>query len=116
MIKGNIAIPSVDPKSWRSKGRKRRPQPAIASVIVTPAPMKKRHGPVIRLSEQQQANNTGQEQPRRSAIVEPKLVPSNAMLEHLLDHDGSEAEHRRRGELADKLFQTIVRRAAANRK
>jgi hypothetical protein len=38
------------------------------------------------------------------------------MLAHLLDHDGSEAERRRRSDLADKLFQTIVRRAAANKK
>jgi len=36
MIRGNIAIPDKDPKSWRAKGRKRKPQPAIASAIVTP--------------------------------------------------------------------------------
>jgi hypothetical protein len=25
MIRGNIAIPGKDPKSWRSRGRKRKP-------------------------------------------------------------------------------------------
>jgi len=34
------------------------------------------------------------------------------MLAHLLDRDGSEAGQRRRGDLADELFRTIVRRAA----
>jgi hypothetical protein len=28
MIRGNIAIPDVDPKTWRSRGRKRK-QPAL---------------------------------------------------------------------------------------
>src|ERR1700750_1602475 len=69
MIRGRIAIPDVDPKTWRSRGRKRRKQPAVAA-IVTPAPMKKRAGPITRLNEQ--INDTGQE--RRSAIVEPKKL------------------------------------------
>ena len=30
MIRGRIAIPDKDPKTWRAKGRK-RPQPAMAS-------------------------------------------------------------------------------------
>jgi hypothetical protein len=43
MMKGRIAIPDVDPKTWRSRGRKRkRTQLALACAIVTPAPMKKR--------------------------------------------------------------------------
>jgi hypothetical protein len=47
MIRGRIAIPDVDPKTWRSRGRKRkRAQPALASAIVTPAPMKKAAGSV----------------------------------------------------------------------
>ena len=33
MIRGNIAIPNKDPKSWRSRGRKRRPQPDIPTII-----------------------------------------------------------------------------------
>jgi hypothetical protein len=37
------------------------------------------------------------------------------MLAHLLDHDDSETEHRRRGELADNLFREIVRRVAATK-
>ena len=104
MIRGRIAIPDRDPKTWRSKGRKRKPQPAIASAIVTPAPMKKQRGSVDRSDDV-----TG---PARSAIVEPKRKPTNAMHPHLLGHDGSEAEQGRRGDLADKLFRTIVRRAA----
>ena len=109
MIRGRIAIPDKDPKSWRSRGRKKkRTQPALASAIVTPAPMKKRRkGSVIRLSEQVAPD---QPQPRRSAIVEPKRRP-NAMLAHLLE-DSTPEEHRRRGELADELFRTIVRRAS----
>jgi hypothetical protein len=33
MIRGNIAIPDRDPKTWRSRGRKRRPQPDIPTII-----------------------------------------------------------------------------------
>ena len=41
MIRGRIAIPDIDPKTWRSRGRKKkRTQPAMASAIVTPAPMR----------------------------------------------------------------------------
>jgi hypothetical protein len=43
LIRGRIAIPDNDPKTWRSRGRqKKRTQPALASAIVTSAPMKKR--------------------------------------------------------------------------
>jgi hypothetical protein len=105
MIKGNIATPNVDPKTWRSRGRKKRPQPAMASAIVTPALMQKR--PTV--------GNQETEQPKRSAIVEPKRRP-NSMHPHLLDHDGSEAEHRRRGELADELLREIKRRVAATKR
>jgi hypothetical protein len=108
MIRGRIAIPDVDPKTWRSCGRKRRKQPAVAA-IVTPAPMKKRAGPITRLNEQ--INDTGQE--RRSAIVEPKKL-RNTMLAHLMD-DFDPEEHRRTGEKADELFREIVRRVAASK-
>jgi hypothetical protein len=33
MIKGNIAIPDKDPKSWRSRGRKRKPPLAVPTII-----------------------------------------------------------------------------------
>jgi hypothetical protein len=105
MIRGRIAIPDVDPKTWRSRGRKRRKQPAVAA-IVTPAPMKKRAGPITRQNEQ--INATGQQ--RRSAIVEPKK-PRNTMLAHLVDDYDPEA-HRRAGEKAQELFREIVRHAA----
>jgi hypothetical protein len=106
MIRGRIAIPDVDPKTWRSRGRKRkRTQPALASAIVTPAPMKKR-----RLSGNGYQMTADQEQPQQSAIVDPKK-PRNTMLAHLIDDYDPEA-HRRAGEKADELFREIVRRAA----
>jgi len=111
MMKGRIAIPGRDPKTWRAKGRKRKQPAAMACAIVTPPPMKKRlKGPDHRLSEQQQANNNGLEQPRRSAIVEPKRKP-NSMLAHLLA-DITDAERNRRADLAEAMFREIKRRAA----
>jgi hypothetical protein len=109
MIRGNIAISDKDPKTWRSRGRKRK-QPALTSAIVTPALMKKRlKGPVIRLNEPHQ--DIEQEQPRRSAIVEPKRRPNNAML-HLLE-EVTDEERNRRADLADEMFREIKRRIAA---
>jgi len=90
MILGNIAIPSVDPKTWRSRGRKKGKQPVLATAIVTPSPMKKRmKGSVIRLG---------------ASIIGP--APD--------DYDPE--EHRRRGALADELFREIVRRLAAKKR
>ena len=112
------AMSSIVTSNYRPKRapRKRKPRtyPENMPAIVTPGPVKKRRaGPVIRLQEQHQANDNGAEpeQPRRSAIVEPKRKP-NAMLTHRLDHDESEEEHRRRGDLADELFRKIVRAAS----
>jgi hypothetical protein len=111
MIRGRIAIPDVDPKTWRSRGRKRkRTQPAMASAIVTPTPMKKRR---LAVAKQQMPTDSHEEHPQRSAIVEPKK-PRNTMLAHLLDGYDPEA-HRRTGEKADELFREIVRRAANKR-
>jgi hypothetical protein len=93
---GRIAVPDKDPKTWRSRGRKKRKQPALTSTIVTPPPMKKRRiaiPPII-----------------GPVIIEPRK-PRNSMLAHLLD-DITPEEHRRRGELANELFRTIVRRAS----
>jgi hypothetical protein len=33
MIRGNIAIPDRDPKTWRSRGRKRKPALAVPTII-----------------------------------------------------------------------------------
>jgi hypothetical protein len=33
MIRGNIAIPDKDPKSWRSRGRKLKPLRAVLTII-----------------------------------------------------------------------------------
>ena len=33
MIRGRIAIPDKDPKSWRAKGRKRKPAQDIPAII-----------------------------------------------------------------------------------
>ena len=95
MINDCIAVPDKGPKTWRSRGRKKRPVIACAA-IVTPPPLKKR----LRQPPSQ---------PQRSIIVEPKR-PMNTMLAHLLVEITPE-EHRRRGDLADELFRTIVRRA-----
>ena len=92
MIRGNIAIPDRDPKTWRAKGRKRRSQPAIASAIVTPTKVKGQTG---------------------SAIVEPKRRPSNAMLTHLPE-DVTDAERNRRTDVAQEMFREIKRRAGNN--
>jgi hypothetical protein len=85
-----------------------RKQPAVASAIVTPAPMKKRRGPVMR--DEQQHN--GQEQPRRSAIVEPRRKPRTTLIFGPAPDDCDPEAPRRAGEKADELFREIVRRAA----
>jgi hypothetical protein len=103
MIRGNIAIPGKDPKTWRAKGRKKRSQPAIASAIVTPGKPKRR-------SSIQSEMEDGYEQPQRPAIVEPKRKP-NTMLAHLLA-DITDEERNRRADLADAMFREIKRRAA----
>ena len=79
MIRGRIAIPDKDPKSWRSRGRKKkRAQSALTSAIVTPAPMTKRSGPAVR----QLANdNEPKRKPRTTAIfgnVPDELRPGGA--------------------------------------
>ena len=54
-----------------------------------------------------------QEQPRRSAIVEPKTSRAN-IFGDVPDYDPE--AHRRGGEKADELFREIVRRATANKR
>jgi hypothetical protein len=90
--------------------RKKRKQPPIANRIVTPPKLKPIKGPVIRLRDQtpDKASDNGQEQPRHSAIVEPKRASKAFGPAPDLD----EEEHRRRGDAADVLFREIVRRAA----
>jgi hypothetical protein len=54
MIKGNIAIPDKDPKSWRSRGRKRKLAqdiPTIIQGVKSPAELK-REKRIRRLREQ----------------------------------------------------------------
>jgi hypothetical protein len=109
MIRGNIAIPDKDPKSWRSRGRKKRKQPAVASAIVTSAPLKKRKGPVIRLDPHQRSEDDPTTK-TRSAIVEPKRKPTS-MLAHLLE-EITEEERNRRADMAEEMFREICRRAA----
>jgi hypothetical protein len=98
VIRGNIAVPDRDPKTWRAKGRKKRPQPAIASAIVTPAKVKGQMG-----EAELQAAKTP-----RSAIVEAK---GNSMLAHLLS-EVTDEERNRRADLADEMFREICRKAA----
>jgi hypothetical protein len=110
MIRGKIAIPDKDPKSWRSRGRKKRKQPAIASAIVTPVPLKKRlKGPVTRLDVDVRSDETTTQLRRGSAIVESKPRPKNAMLlEEITDE-----ERNRRADLANEMFREIKRQVAA---
>ena len=51
--------------------------------------------------------------PDMPTTVEIKPRPT-AMLAYLLNHDGSNEEPRRRGDLADELFREIKRRAGNN--
>jgi hypothetical protein len=109
MIRGNIAIPDKDPRPGAATAG---PQPAIASAIVAPPPMKRAgKGPVIRLNEPHQDN--GQEQPQRSASRSGDR--SNAMLAHLAE-DITDEERNRRADLAVEMFREIKRRAAATKR
>jgi hypothetical protein len=94
--------------------RKRRKQPEIAKRIVTPAPMKPRKGPVIRLSEQtpNAAADTVQAKPKRSAIV---TVPPKRSTRFGPVPDLTEEEVLRRSDAADTLFREIVQRVAASK-
>jgi hypothetical protein len=107
-----IVTPTCRPKRARQK---ERPQTPIANRIVTPAPLKPRQGPVIRLRDQtpDRAHDNGEEkpQPKRSAIVTPKrqrpAIFNNAP-------DLTEEELRRRDNAADALWRELVRRATGN--
>ena len=97
-----LAMPIVT-SSYRPKRapRKKRTQPPLAQVIVTPAPFKR--GPpkhVIRLRDQQ----ASQEQPQRPVIVEPK--PTRSIFGDVADM--TPEEHQRRGDAAEALFRQIA--------
>jgi hypothetical protein len=112
-MSGPAKRPRTGAKTQRpgGRGRKKRKQSAIAcAAIVTPPP----HSAIITAAKPKRPRarpNGAAPETSRFIIVEPKRKP-NSILAHLLDHDGSEAEHRRPGELIDKLFREIVRRAA----
>ena len=57
----------------------------------------------------QEASDNGQEQPRRSAIVEPKRKQRTMIFGEAPEL--MPEEHQRRGDAADALFREIVRRA-----
>jgi hypothetical protein len=65
-------------------------------------------GPVIRLGE---VASDDPIPPTRSAIVEPKRKPSNAMLSHLLE-DITDEERNHRADMAVEMFREIKRRVA----
>jgi hypothetical protein len=90
--------------------RKKRKQPALVSRIVTPAKLRSIKGPVIRLHEQQ-TNDSSREQPKRSAIVEPKRKKASVFGNA---PEPTEEEHQRRAEAAKALFREIVRRATGD--
>lgn len=89
---------------YKRPPRKKRKKPALASVIVTPEPMKKRKGPVIRLAPESPVDP----QPKRSAIVETRRSAGHAPE---LTHE----EIRQRGDAADALFRELVRRVTSER-
>jgi hypothetical protein len=91
--------------------RKKRKQPAIVSRIVEPGPLKPIKGPVIRLHDQQ-ANDSGLEQPKRAAIVEPKRKSEASVFGNAPEL--TEEEHQRRAKAAKALFREIVRRASGD--
>jgi hypothetical protein len=78
--------------------------------IVTASALKKRlKGLVIRLREQtpENANDSGEEQPKPSAIVEVKRKP-NSMHAHLVE-DITDEERNRRADMAVEMFREIKR-------
>jgi len=96
MIEGSIAIPNVDPKSWRSRGRKRK-APAGDG-------LGDRHAGAD--EEVARSGDPAREAPAppiRSAIVEPMRTPTNAMLAHLAE-DITDDERNRRADLADAMM------------
>ena len=86
---------------------KRRKQPPLAQVIVTPAPMKK--GPPRHVTRLKTSVFAGQEQPRPVAIVTPQRKPKPSVFGAAPDM--TPEEHQRVGDLADQLFRDMVRRA-----
>jgi hypothetical protein len=109
-----MAIVHTDYRPKRApRKRKRQTRPENMPLIVTRAPKKQLKGPVIRLKEQQQANDNGQEWPKRSAIVEPKRQNKTTTTFGNVPDDYDPEEHQRAGDKAQELFREIVRRAAA---
>jgi hypothetical protein len=107
MIRGSIATPNIDPKTWRGKGRKPK-QSAVASAIVTAtAPKKRQRGPVTRLDADVRSDEATTQ--RRSAIVEPKSRRASVFGDV---PDITDEERNRRADMADAMFREIKRRAA----
>jgi hypothetical protein len=102
IIKGKIAAYDYQPKRAARKKRKR----AVACpVIVTPAKLRPLRRPVIRLGQPAPAD-----QPKRSAIVEPKQKPPPSIFAPM--REVPEEELQPRGDAADALWHELVRRAS----
>src|SRR5262249_39083805 len=108
--------PSSPATTSRSVHPRNNPVDMPAIISATP-PKKQLKGPVIRLREQQQANDNGATRSDdtttslpRSAIVEVKPKP-NAMLTHLFE-DITDEERNRRADMAVEMFREIKRRVA----
>ena len=96
MLKSGAIVTSHHYRPKRP-ARKRKPQPPLASIIVTPARMKKKLGPVIRLREQE-ANDNGQEAATALAVppgyrrpARPKLDPFTGIIDSILVGGGKRA-------------------------
>jgi hypothetical protein len=104
-----MAIVTSHYRPKRAPGKKRTP-PALASVIVTPAPMKKRLGPVIRLGAEDRSDDTTH--PPRPAIVTARHPRRRSFADA---PELAPEEYQRRSDGADALFRELVRRARRDR-
>jgi hypothetical protein len=93
---------------YKRPPRKRKAVALDVPGIVTPAPTKKRQGPVIRLGTKgaEAVNDNGD---RKSAIVTAKN-PRRSRFGEVPDM--TPEEHRRRGDAADALFREMKRQIA----
>jgi hypothetical protein len=97
---------------YKRPPKKREAVALDVPAIVTPAPTKKRQGPVIRLGTKgAEAVNDNGDQPRAAAIVTAKN-PRRSRLGVGEVPDMTPEEHKRRGDAADALFREMKRQIA----
>ena len=95
---------------YKRPPRKRKAVALDMPAIVTPAPTKKRQGPVIRLGTKGAEAVNGD---RKSAIVTAKN-PRRGRFGDVPDMTPD--EHKRRGDVGDALFREMKRQIAATKR